>query len=116
MSVLEAMAAGLPSVITTACNFPEAAAANVALEVPIDATAFADALATLIENLPAAREMGQRARKFILQNYTWDEAARKTHQVYTAILNCQPMPYQFDIRMTETRELERRAVWSRSQH
>jgi glycosyltransferase involved in cell wall biosynthesis len=116
MSVLEAMAVGLPSVITTGCNFPEAAAANVALEVPIDATAFADALATLIENLPAAREMGQRARKFIFQNYTWDEAARKTHQVYTAILNYQPMPYQFDIRMTETRELERRAVWSSSQH
>ena len=110
MSVLEAMAAGLPSVITTGCNFPEAAAANVALAVPIDATAFAEALATLMENLPAAREMGQRARTFIFQNYTWDEAARKTHQVYTAILNYQPMPYRFDMPVPETRELERRAV------
>ena len=110
MSVLEAMAAGLPSVITTGCNFPEVAEAKVALEVPIDATAFAEALASLIENLPAAREMGQRARTFIFQNYTWDQAARKTHEVYAAILNHQPMPYQFDMPVTETRERERRAV------
>ena len=110
MSVLEAMAAGLPSVITTGCNFPEAAEAKVALEVPIDPTAFAEALASLIEDLPAARAMGQRAREFIFQNYTWDQAARKTHEVYKAILNHQPMPYQFDMPVTETRELERRAV------
>src|SRR3984893_8714784 len=57
MSVLEAMAAELPSVITTGCNFPEAGDAKVALEVPIDATAFAQALAGLMENLRAAREM-----------------------------------------------------------
>ena len=110
MSVLEAMAAGLPSVITTGCNFPEATAAKVALEVPIDATAFAEALASLIENLPVTREMGQRAREFIFQNYTWDQVARKTHEVYTAMLNHEPMPYQFDMPMTETQELERRAV------
>jgi len=110
MSVLEAMAAGLPSVITTGCNFPEAAEAKVALEVPIDATAFAEAVASLIENFPAARRMGKRAREFIFQNYTWDQAARKTHEVYTAILNREPVPYQFDASVTETGELERRAV------
>jgi glycosyltransferase involved in cell wall biosynthesis len=41
MSVLEGMAAGLPCVITTGCNFPEAAAANVAHVVAIDAAAIA---------------------------------------------------------------------------
>ena|SRR5438876_6215270 len=110
MSVLEAMAAGLPSVITTGCNFPEAAEAKVALEVPIDATVFAEALASLVENLPGAREMGRRAREFIFQNYAWDQAARKTHEVYTAILNHEPVPYQFHASVTETAELERHAV------
>jgi glycosyltransferase involved in cell wall biosynthesis len=110
MSVLEAMAAGLPSVITTGCNFPEAAEANVTLEVPIDALAFAEALASLIENLPAAREMGRRAREFIFQNYTWDQAARKTHEVYTAILNHEPIPYQLDVSVARISELEPRAV------
>ena len=54
--------------------------------------------------------MGQRAREFIFQNYTWDQAARKTHEVYTAMLNHEPMPYRFDMPMTETQKLERRAV------
>jgi glycosyltransferase involved in cell wall biosynthesis len=31
--------------------------------------------------------MGDRARQFILQNYTWDIAAKKLIQVYSDILN-----------------------------
>ena len=43
MSVLEGMASGLPCVITTGCNFPEAAKANAAYVVDIDADAIANA-------------------------------------------------------------------------
>jgi glycosyltransferase involved in cell wall biosynthesis len=87
MSVLEAMASGLPCVMTTGCNFPEAAAAKVARVVDIDAESIAKALITCLAHRKEAKAMGDRARQFILQNYTWDIAAKKLIQVYSDILN-----------------------------
>ncbi|MBD2121686.1 glycosyltransferase [Trichocoleus sp. FACHB-262] len=92
MSVLEGMASGLPCVITTGCNFPEAAKADAACIVDTNVDSISDALAKYLGNLEQAKELGNRARQFIFQNYTWDVAARKLLQVYTAILNQQPLP------------------------
>jgi glycosyltransferase involved in cell wall biosynthesis len=86
MSVLEGMASGLPCVITTGCNFPEAAAAQVAHVVDIDADAIADALIQCLSNPQQAKEMGDRAREFIFQNYTWEQAAKKMIEVYKAVI------------------------------
>lgn len=55
MSILEAMAAGLPCVITTGCNFPEAAQARALLEVPVDARSFAEAIQRLLQEEPGCR-------------------------------------------------------------
>lgn len=76
MSVLEGMASGLPCVITTGCNFPEAAAAKVAHVVDIDADAIADALIQCLSNPQQAKQMGDRAREFIFQNYTLSGAEK----------------------------------------
>ncbi len=86
MSVLEGMASGLPCVITTGCNFPEAAAAKAAYVVDIDADAIADALIECLSNSQQSKEIGDRAREFIFQNYTWEQAAKKLSQVYEDIL------------------------------
>lgn len=86
MSVLEGMAAGLPCVITTGCNFPEAATANAAIIVDINADSISDALMQLVENDQEAKEMGDRAKEFILDNYTWDHIASKMISVYENII------------------------------
>ena len=86
MSVLEGMASGLPCVITTGCNFPEAAAAKVAYVVDIDADAVADALINCLSNPQQSKEIGERAREFIFENYTWEQAAKKLSQVYEDII------------------------------
>ncbi len=85
MSVLEGMATGLPCVITTGCNFPEAGTAKAASIVDIDADKIADALIQLLQEPIAAQEMGDRAREFILDNYTWDRIAAKMVAVYQDI-------------------------------
>ena len=85
MSVLEGMATGLPCVITTGCNFPEAGMAKAASIVDIDAGKIADALIQLLQEPIAAQEMGDRAREFILDNYTWDRIAAKMVAVYQDI-------------------------------
>ncbi|NJM19754.1 MAG: glycosyltransferase [Richelia sp. SL_2_1] len=87
MSVLEAMASGLPCVITTGCNFPEAAAAFSAHVVDIDADAIANALIECLKNPQEAQLMGMKARQFIFQNYTWEQAAKKLLKTYREIIN-----------------------------
>ena len=87
MSVLEGMASGLPCVITTGCNFPEAAKANSAYVTKIDAGEIANALLECLSDRNAAKAMGISAREFIFQNYTWDKIALKMVEVYREILN-----------------------------
>lgn len=92
MSVLEGMASGLPCVITTGCNFPEAAMAKVAHVVDINADAIADALIQCLSHPQQAKAMGDRAREFIFQNYTWEESAKKLLQVYESITKKKSLP------------------------
>ena len=92
MSVLEAMASGLPCVITTGCNFPEAAKANAAYVVDINADAIANALTNCLQSPQEAKEMGTRARQLIFEQYTWDSIAKKLIQVYTAIIKNPNIP------------------------
>lgn len=90
MSVLEGMNAGLPCIITTGCNFPEAAMAEAAHVVDIDAAAIAQALIHCLKYPNEAKAMGDRARQFVLENYTWDKIATQMIEVYQSILDRQP--------------------------
>ncbi len=92
LSVLEGMASGLPCVITTGCNFPEAAIAKAAQVVDINSDAIADALIECLSFPQQAEAMGDRASDFIFQNYTWEVAAQKLVKVYEAIINRKPLP------------------------
>jgi glycosyltransferase involved in cell wall biosynthesis len=93
MSVLEGMAAGLPCVITTGCNFPEAGEAEVASIVNIDVGSIAEAIIQLLEDDQKAKIMGDRARQFILDNYTWDRIALKMVSVYEDIISRSPTSF-----------------------
>ncbi len=86
MSVLEAMATGLPCVITTGCNFPEAAAAQAAHVVACEVDDIAQALLRCLHDPLAAKAMGDRARQLVLDRYTWDRVATQLLEVYTSIL------------------------------
>jgi len=90
MSVLEGMATGLPCVITTGCNFPEAGIADAAKIVNTNHKDISDALIELLQDADGAKKMGDRARQFILDNYTWDKIALKMVSVYQDITSCFP--------------------------
>ncbi len=93
MAVLEAMAAGLPGVMTEGCNFQEAAEAGAAHVTPIESEPFAEALVDLLTHPEAARTMGECARRLVLDQYTWDQAAVRTVAIYTALVRNAPIPY-----------------------
>lgn len=88
MSVLEGMATGLPCVITAGCNFPEAATADAAHVVATNSQAIGDALLQCLKDKSQAKELGETARDFVLQNYTWEQSAKQLIRVYKSIVNC----------------------------
>lgn len=92
MSVLEAMAAGLPCVLTEGCNFPEAGEEGAASIVPIDAEAFAVALQELLGNRTGRERMGAKARDLVLREYTWDQIAVRFEAICRDLLPAIPMP------------------------
>src|SRR5690606_20518716 len=72
MSLLEAMASGLPVVTTPVGGIPEAVTDGREgyLVEPGDVGSLADKLRALIDNRILAREMGQEARKKALEKYS----------------------------------------------
>jgi glycosyltransferase involved in cell wall biosynthesis len=82
-SVLEALAAGLPAIVT-----PEVGAAEIVIEakaglvVPRDAIALAKSLEQLMGNKTQAREMGQRGQAYVYANCSWASAAEKMEALY----------------------------------
>ena len=59
---------------------------NGMLVKPKDIDSLNKALTYLIENPQVAKKMGERARKLILENYTWKKNAEKTLKVYQEVL------------------------------
>jgi glycosyltransferase involved in cell wall biosynthesis len=86
MSVLEAMAAAKPCVITHGCNFPEAAEAGAAHVVAAEAGPVGDALLACLRDPAEAKLMGKRAKELVSTRYTWDAVARQLVDVYEGIL------------------------------
>ena len=92
MSVLEGMAAGLPCVITTGCNFPEAGSAKAAYIVKVDAKEIAQQLIYCLKNPQLAKETGDRAHQLIMQQYTWERIALNLQNAYEAIVKQELAP------------------------
>jgi len=83
MAVLEALACRLPSLITTACHFPEVAAALGAVVVNPDSDAVTQGLRDLIDRTVQERaRLGQNGRRLVEDHYTWDRQAARLAAVY----------------------------------
>ena len=74
-AILEAMAAGLPVVVSQQCHFPEVADAGAGHVVATDPAAIANAIGSLLQD-PARRcEMGRRGRALVAERYAWEQVA-----------------------------------------
>jgi len=81
MPVLEAMAAGVPVIASNRSAIPEVAGDAAWLINPEDAGELAHALVELTRNPGRREELARRGLQRAAQ-FTWDEAVRKTWQVY----------------------------------
>ena len=86
IAALEAMAAGMPAVLSAGCNLDEAAAAGAGFVVEASAAAFAEKLGLLLTNAALREAMGQRARELVAARYEWDSVAERLEEVYAGLL------------------------------
>jgi len=92
MALLEAMASGLPVVITPQCHLPEVAHAKAGFVVEPQAEALAVAMQRLTENPRLRTEMGENARRLVAAKYTWDRIAEQMIRLYESILRQRNEP------------------------
>lgn len=87
LAVLEAMAFGLPVLMTPQCNFPEARHAGAALVIAPEVAAIKDGLSELLGMDRASCEaMGRRGRALVAERYSWDTVGASMMEVYQWLL------------------------------
>ena len=84
LSVVEAMAAGLPVIAASGGAVPENIEQDVTgTLVPVnDANTIARAIIFILENAQHAESMAKAAKKVVQQKFTWDKAANKMIGLY----------------------------------
>lgn len=93
MAILEALAARLPALITTACHFPELAAAGGGIAVEPTAGGVTAGLRELLERSPAdRRDLASRGRALVESRYTWARQADRLAAVYRWVAGQGPAP------------------------
>ncbi|MEY4681522.1 MAG: hypothetical protein RLZZ276_3171 [Pseudomonadota bacterium] len=93
IAVVEAMACGLPVLVSDKVNiWREIAAAEAGRVVPTSVEAVADGLEAILRDPPAAAAMGARARTFVAAHYDWAEIAVRLEAVYRALAEGREPP------------------------
>jgi glycosyltransferase involved in cell wall biosynthesis len=88
VAVLEALASGTPALVTTGVALSDLVKEqNLGWVVDLEIGAISDAIQEFLNNQTIGQEMGDRARHFILENYTWDRIAAKMVAIYNQILS-----------------------------
>jgi len=85
MSAAEAMAAATPVVVTRTCPWPDIDVHKTGYWVEQNAGAIGDAIAEILSDPAAAREMGRRGSKLIAANYSWPSAAAALIREYQTL-------------------------------
>jgi len=83
MAVLEAMGLGLPVVVTDATPIAEIGQESCGWRVPADRSSLADALVKLSQcSADELLLMGQNGKRVVVSQYTWQQVARMTLELY----------------------------------
>ncbi|MEH2197145.1 glycosyltransferase [Nostoc sp.] len=90
IAVLEALAVGIPVVVTPGVALAAVVQQNKLGYVPeLDVQAIAEAVDCYLSHPQAIKDMGDRARKLVLENYTWNHIAENLMEIYTKLIKQQ---------------------------
>ncbi len=86
MVLIEAMACGKPVITTLSGSIPEVVEDKAILVQPFDFYELYKALKKVLTDEQLAKEMGEKAREFVIQNYNARDVAKKIENVYNSLL------------------------------
>ena len=86
MTALEAMACGVPVILSPGCHLPEVAEAGAGLIVDPEPRALSDALQAVLNDEAARRPMSAAARRLVEERFTWERAAAQMQAVYDQLV------------------------------
>ncbi len=93
VAVAEAMAVGLPVVVTPGVQIaPDIAAAQAGLVVEGEVEPLSAAIAQLLQSPELRQQLGDNGRRFAQSHYSWEAIAQQLAAAYTAIIQKQPLP------------------------
>jgi glycosyltransferase involved in cell wall biosynthesis len=85
MSVVEALAAGVPAVVTDTCPWQELESAGCGRSVPQDAPSLAAAILSIISAPESTAAMRQSARRLVAEKYLWKAIAERMLERYAEV-------------------------------
>jgi glycosyltransferase involved in cell wall biosynthesis len=90
LAVVEAMAAGLPVIISDQVNiWQEVKAGGAGRVVPCDAAALADQILDLLDRPEVAQQMGRKGRALVQERFQWPQVGRSLAEAYARIIDEQ---------------------------
>ena len=85
MTIIEALASGVPVVISKDCHFPEVEELGAGRVVELNAMSIANALIQIVSNNEWRKIAGQKAKELALAKYTWPKIAERSIEVYKRV-------------------------------
>lgn len=85
LALLEALAAGMPALISPGCNMPEVETAGAGFVADATTDAVAVKLRGLLVDADLRARMGMAARQLVAEKYTWERVAMQLELVYQEV-------------------------------
>ena len=90
IAALEAMAAGLPVILTPGCNLPEAETQGAGLIVERDSEPLAEAIRGLLTDASTREAMGAAGHRWMAEAFSWPSIADRTVAFYQTLRGKSP--------------------------
>jgi glycosyltransferase involved in cell wall biosynthesis len=91
LAIIEALASGVPAIISEGCHFPEVSQSGAGEVLPRNPASFGKAMSRIAGDPDLRQRMSTNARELVQTHYTWPNIAQQTVQMYQRSLQRQPI-------------------------